>query len=203
LHVVKLFVKLLVLLVGQLQTLYVLERYGQVIVVPRIVDATKNLIRHADLGQDQEEPFRSFEDPFHVSVVGQPFSKSEWPVEKPALFAPQLRDNKGPRDFRLNAFVSPPELFQRGMGRDKRMTPVAVDVCIEGNLTSRGSDLGECARAHDLERAGKTPALQGAVWSKAQAVDDSWALPGNLFEVGASRLPCGVVSWILCEEREW
>jgi hypothetical protein len=79
------------------------------------------------------------------------------------------------------------------------MPPVAVDIGIESNLTSCGRDLGECARAHDFDRAGKTPALQGAVWSKAQVTEDCWALSGNLFELRASRPTCGVVSWLLCE----
>ena len=111
LHVVKLFVKRFVLLVRQLQTLYVLQRYGQVIVVPRVINATEDLVRHADLGQNQEESPCSLEDPFHISIVGQTFSKSEWPVEKPALLASQLGNYKGPRDFRIDAIVSPPELF--------------------------------------------------------------------------------------------
>lgn len=86
LHVVELLVQRFVLLIRQLQTLYVLQGYRQVIVIPRIVDAPKDLVRYSDLGQNQEEPFRSFEYPFHVGIVGQPFSKSEWPVEEPAFF---------------------------------------------------------------------------------------------------------------------
>jgi len=141
--------------------LYILQRYGKVIVVPRVIDATKNLVRHADLGQDQEEPLCSFEDPLHISIVGQPFSKCEWPVEEPAFFASQLGHHECSRDFRIDAIVRPPELFQRSMGRDERMTSIAVDVCVESNLTSCGRDLGDSARAHDPKRTGKTPCVTG------------------------------------------
>ena len=161
LHVVELFVQRYVLLVRQLQTVYVYQRYRQVIVVPRIINTTKNLVGHADLGQDQEKPFRSFEDPFHVSVVSQAFTECEWPVEKPTFFASQLRHDEGPRDFRIDAIVSPPELFERSMGRDERVPSITVDVGIQSDLTSGRHNLGDSTRAHDLKRIGKSPCVTG------------------------------------------
>ena len=82
------------------------------------------------------------------------------------------------------------------MGRDERVPSIAVDVGVESNLPSCGRDLGDSSRAHDLKWTGKTPCVTGR---RAQVVNGWWSRLGDLFEVGASRSLCGVVSWVLCE----
>jgi hypothetical protein len=87
LHVVKLLVERLILIVRELQTLHILQRNWQIIVIPRVVYASKDLIWHANLGEDHEQPLCPLEDPFHVSVIGQTLPESERSVKKPTLFS--------------------------------------------------------------------------------------------------------------------
>lgn len=152
LHIVKHLVKRLILIIGQLQARYILQRHGQVVIVPRVVDAPKDLVRHANLRQDHEQTLRPLENPFHVSVIGQALSKRQRAVEETALLAAQLRHDESPGDFGLDAIVRPPEPLERGVWCDEGVAAVAVDVGIEGDLAGRGRDLGDSACAHSSRR---------------------------------------------------
>jgi hypothetical protein len=90
LHVVKLLVESLILIVREFQTLHILHRNWQIIVVPRVVYASEYLIWHSNLSEDHEQPLRPLEDPFHVSVICQTLPECKRPVKKSTLFSTQL-----------------------------------------------------------------------------------------------------------------
>jgi len=87
LHVVELLVERLILIVCEIQTLHIFHRNWQIIVIPRVVYASKDLIRHSNIGENHEQPLRPLEDPFHVSVIGQTLAERKRPVKKSTLFS--------------------------------------------------------------------------------------------------------------------
>lgn len=157
--VVEFLVQGFIFVIGQLQALHVLQWNGQIIVIPGIIDAPKDLIWHADLGEDQEQSLSSFKNPFHVGIICQTLTKRQRPIEELALLSTQLRHHKSSSDFRIDAVVSPPELLERGVGCDEGRAAITVNVGVQSYLTSSERDLGKTARAHRLEAANKDPCV--------------------------------------------
>jgi hypothetical protein len=87
LHVVELLVESLIFVVREFQTLHTLQRNWQIIIVPRIVYASEYLIWYSNFSENHEQPLRSLEDPFHVSVISQTLPERKWSVKKSTLFS--------------------------------------------------------------------------------------------------------------------
>lgn len=146
--VVELLVECFIFVISELKAWNILQRYWQVVIIPRIVYQAKYLIGYSNLSENHEQPLRSLEDPFHVSVVGQPFSESKWSVKKLTLLSSQLRHDKSARNFCFDSIICPPQPFERSMGSDQRMATIAVYVGIQSDLTSCRRDLGNPTRSH-------------------------------------------------------
>jgi hypothetical protein len=90
LHVVELLVERFIPVIREFQALHILQRDRQVIIVPRVVNASKYLIWHSNLGEDHEQPLCPLEDPFHVGVISQTLPERKRSIKKPTLFSAQL-----------------------------------------------------------------------------------------------------------------
>lgn len=106
------------------------ECYGQVVISPGVVDGSENAVRYSNFCEDEKQSSRSFEDPFHISVVGQAFAKRQGTVKKLSLFSPELGHDEASSNLGVDMLVCPPELFECRMRRHQGVASIAKDACI-------------------------------------------------------------------------